>query len=62
MIKRVIRETSPGYFEVRGDSALSAPSIDLGPVSVNDMVGRVIFTIRPPKAKRSHDQSQTKQR
>ncbi len=60
MIKRVVRETSPGYFEVRGDSALSAPSIDLGPVSVSDMVGHVVFTIRPPKAERNSGESQPK--
>ncbi len=49
MIKRLVRETSPGSFEVRGDGPLSAPSIDLGPVATKDMVGRVVFTIRPPK-------------
>ncbi len=60
MIKRLIRETEPGRFEVRGDGPLSAPSFDLGPVSVNDMVGHVVFTIRPPKAERNSRDRQPK--
>ncbi len=62
MIKRVRREIGPGRFEVRGDGALSAPSIDLGPVSTQDMAGRVVFTLRPRKTRHGPGQTHAKRR
>jgi phage repressor protein C with HTH and peptisase S24 domain len=47
MIKRLTRQTDEGRFSLRGDGALSAPEIDLGSVAEQDMLGRVLFVIRP---------------
>ncbi|PID96481.1 MAG: hypothetical protein CSA84_04945 [Actinomycetales bacterium] len=60
MIKRLIQETEPGRFGVRDDGPLSAPSFDLGPVAVRDMVGHVVFTISPPKAERNSGEGRPK--
>ncbi len=62
MIKRVRREIGPGRFEVRGDGALSAPGIDIGPVAGQDMLGRVVFTLRSRKTRHRPGQTQAKQR
>ncbi len=62
MIKRVRREIGPGRFEVRGDGALSAPSVDIGPVAAQDMFGRVVFTLRSRKTRHRPGQTQVTRR
>jgi hypothetical protein len=47
MIKRLVRQMRDGRFSVRGDGALSVPSVDLGQLAANDIIGRIVLTIRP---------------
>jgi hypothetical protein len=47
MLKRIAACIEGGAFRVAGDSALSAPSVDIGPVAAQALLGRVLLTLRP---------------
>ena len=51
VIKRLASPMGGGCFRVRGDSSLSAPGIDFGPVAERALIGRVILTSRPLKSR-----------
>lgn len=46
-IKRLANREADTRFSVQGDGPLSAPSVDLGLVPIDWMIGKVIHVIRP---------------
>ena len=47
VVKRLASPLGGGCFRVCGDSPLSAPGIDFGPVAEHALIGRVILNLRP---------------
>ena len=47
VVKRLAQKWDDERFRVCGDSPLSVPGIDLGPVEANALIGRAIFVLQP---------------